>query len=95
MLTFLISMKIFKKEDWNCKKLFFSPLQSQILLSINCEEKTKSLRSEGNAINHLTEWRVNGGFWRTVQTLLNGMDIKAIQLRPMYAISHPIVLLTR
>lgn len=35
-----------------------------MLLSINCKkekEKKESLRSEGSATNHLTEWRVNEG----------------------------------
>ena len=37
----------------------------------------------------MSEWRAEGHSGDHVQSFLNGMDIKAIQVRPIYALPHP------
>lgn len=46
-------------------------------------------KSERIVINQVSEWIAEGHSGDHVQSLLNGMGIKAIQVRPIYALSHP------
>lgn len=82
MLTLLISMKVVKKRGLELqkkKKLWFT-FKVKYFWALTVKNP---LRSEGNATNHLTEWRVKEHSGEFVWMTFNGMDIKAIQLRPI------------
>lgn len=83
-------MEIFKKEDFNWRGKNF--------LNIVFELKNKNKKSSKQyaQCNQSFEWvESKSRLWRTVSTLLNGMDIKTTQVRPIYSISQPIVLLAQ
>lgn len=84
-------MEIFKKEDFNWRGENF--LNTVYILK---KQKKKTSSKQYAQCNQSFEWvESKSRLWRTVSTLFNGMDIKTTQVRPIYSISQPIVLLAQ